>query len=93
MEKEQVLALTNGICKNTLMETLGIEYTDVGEDFLQARMPVTPKVHQPDGVLHGGASDAFYPRGPSLAMQITASDNPSRGGGLSVRSLPRRPGR
>lgn len=39
MEKEQVLALTNGICKNTLMETLEIEYTDVGEDFYKLGCP------------------------------------------------------
>lgn len=36
-----------------------MEFTDVGENFLQARMPVTPRVHQPDGVLHGGASVAL----------------------------------
>jgi len=41
------------------METLGIEFTEVGDDFLIARMPVTPRVHQPDGVLHGGASVAL----------------------------------
>lgn len=41
------------------METLQIEYTDVGEDFLTARMPVHPRVHQPDGVLHGGATVAL----------------------------------
>lgn len=41
------------------METLEIEFTDVGDDFLVARMPVTPRVHQPDGVLHGGASVAL----------------------------------
>ena len=41
------------------METLEIEYIDVGEDFLIAKMPVTPKVHQPEGVLHGGAMVAL----------------------------------
>lgn len=57
--KEETLAACNRMCKNTLMETLDIEFTEVGEDFLIARMPVTPKVHQPDGVLHGGASVAL----------------------------------
>jgi uncharacterized protein (TIGR00369 family) len=47
------------MCQNTLMETLGIEFTEVGDDFLVAKMPVTPRVHQPDGVLHGGASVAL----------------------------------
>ncbi|CAL2084989.1 Uncharacterized domain 1-containing protein [Tenacibaculum sp. 190524A02b] len=41
------------------METLEIEFTDVGEDFVTAKMPVTPKVHQPYGLLHGGATAAL----------------------------------
>ena len=57
--KEQVLAACNAICKNTLMETLEIEFVDLTDDVLVARMPVTSKVHQPDGVLHGGASVAL----------------------------------
>lgn len=57
--KEEILAACNKMCKSTLMETLEIEFTDVDDDFLVARMPVTPRVHQPDGVLHGGASVAL----------------------------------
>ncbi|MBT3588601.1 MAG: hotdog fold thioesterase [Flavobacteriaceae bacterium] len=57
--KEQILAACNAICKNTLMETLEIEFIDLTEDVLIARMPVTPRVHQPDGLLHGGASVAL----------------------------------
>jgi uncharacterized protein (TIGR00369 family) len=41
------------------METLEIEYVDVGEDFLTAKMPINSRVHQPDGVLHGGATVAL----------------------------------
>ena len=41
------------------METLEIEFIDLTEDVLIARMPVTPRVHQPDGLLHGGASVAL----------------------------------
>lgn len=43
--KEQLLAACNAICKNTLMETLEIEFIDLTEDVLTARMPVTSKVH------------------------------------------------
>jgi len=57
--KEEMLNGCNKMCKNTLMETLGIEFVDVEENMLVARMPVGPKVHQPDGVLHGGASVAL----------------------------------
>lgn len=56
---EEILAQCNNMCHNTLMETLGIEFTEVGDDYIIARMPVTPRVHQPDGVLHGGASVAL----------------------------------
>ncbi len=57
--KEEVLSACNRMCHNTLMQTLEIEFIDVNETTLVARMPVTPKVHQPDGVLHGGASVAL----------------------------------
>ena len=70
MEKEEVLKLTNAICKNTLMETLKIEFTDVGADFLTARMPVTKTVYQPDGVLHGGATAALAESVGSAAVFI-----------------------
>ena len=59
MEKELILKKMNGSEKESLMRTLEIDFVDVGEDFLVARMPVTPKLHQPDGVLHGGATFAL----------------------------------
>ena len=59
MEKEPILKLFNERTKNTLMETLDIEFVDLGEDFLTAKMPVTSKVHQPYGQLHGGATAAL----------------------------------
>ncbi|WP_395044958.1 hotdog fold thioesterase [Flavobacterium sp.] len=58
-DKEKMLRLCNEWSKNTLMETLEIEYIDAGEDFLVATMPVNSRVHQPMGLLHGGASVAL----------------------------------
>lgn len=58
-DKEKVLKLCNEWSQNTLMQTLEIEYIDAGEDFLTAKMPVNPRVHQPMGLLHGGASAAL----------------------------------
>ncbi|MGB3776081.1 MAG: hotdog fold thioesterase [Leeuwenhoekiella sp.] len=58
------------MCKNTLMETLNIEFVDVGEDFLIAKMPVTTRVHQPDGILHGGATVALAESVGSAASYI-----------------------
>ncbi|WP_283777906.1 PaaI family thioesterase [Flagellimonas spongiicola] len=68
--KAKILEVCNGICKNTLMETLDITYVDVGENYLVARMPVTAKVHQPDGVLHGGASVALAESVGSAASYV-----------------------
>ncbi|WP_159295809.1 PaaI family thioesterase [Tenacibaculum maritimum] len=56
MEK---VAFLNQWSKNTLMETLDITFTEVGEDFVIAKMPVSSKVHQPYGILHGGATAAL----------------------------------
>lgn len=58
-DKEKMLQWCNEASKNTLMETLEIKYIDAGEDFLVATMPVNPRVHQPMGLLHGGASVAL----------------------------------
>ncbi|WP_461303923.1 PaaI family thioesterase [Aureisphaera sp.] len=74
--KEEILSRCNAICKNTLMETLEIEYVDVTEDSLTARMPVTSRVHQPDGVLHGGATVALAESVGSAAA-FTVLNNPN----------------
>ncbi len=68
--KEEFLAQANASSKDTLMETLSIEMVDFGDDFLVARMPVTPRVHQPDGVLHGGATAALAESVGSFASHI-----------------------
>jgi uncharacterized protein (TIGR00369 family) len=70
LSKEDVLAKANLISKNTLLETLDIEMIDYGKDFLVARMPVNEKVHQPDGVLHGGATAALAESVGSFAAHI-----------------------
>ncbi|WP_430468021.1 PaaI family thioesterase [Winogradskyella ouciana] len=70
ISKEELIAKANAASKNTLLETLNIEMTDYGEDFLVAKMPVTPRVHQPDGVLHGGATAALAESVGSFAALI-----------------------
>ncbi|APG59231.1 PaaI family thioesterase [Christiangramia salexigens] len=70
MTKEEMLQLSKKVCKNTLMETLEIEFTEIGEDFLIAKMPVNSRVHQPDGVLHGGASVALAESVGSMASYV-----------------------
>ena len=41
---------------NTIVQHLGIEFTEIGADYLTAKMPVDARTHQPFGILHGGAS-------------------------------------
>jgi 1,4-dihydroxy-2-naphthoyl-CoA hydrolase len=56
--------------RNTLSEQLGIEFTAVGEDFLEARMPVDKRTHQPMGLLHGGASVSLAETMGSVAATL-----------------------
>ncbi len=68
--KDKILQICNASSKDTLMETLNIEYVDLGANFLIARMPVGPKVYQPDGVLHGGAMVALAESAGSMASYV-----------------------
>ncbi len=70
MTQEEIFELSKKACKNTLMETLEIEFVEAGEDYMIAKMPVTSKVHQPDGVLHGGATVALAESVGSMASYV-----------------------
>ncbi len=70
ISKQELLQKANAASKNTLMETLEIEIVDFTEDTLTARMPVNSRVHQPDGVLHGGATAALAESVGSFASHI-----------------------
>ncbi len=56
--------------RNTLAEQLGIEFTNIGEDHLEARMPVDKRTHQPMGLLHGGASVSLAETMGSVAATL-----------------------
>ena len=75
LSKEEILAIGKKIRKNTLMETLEIEYIDAGEDYLVASMPVNPRVHQPMGLLHGGASVALAESVGSAASSLLVDES------------------
>ncbi len=55
---------------NTLAEQLGISFTVIGEDYLEATMPVDRRTHQPLGLLHGGASVALAETMGSVAATL-----------------------
>jgi len=65
-----LLEKANQFNKNTLMETLGIEYTAIGDDFIRAKMPVDHRTHQPMGLLHGGATAALAESMGSLGSYL-----------------------
>jgi 1,4-dihydroxy-2-naphthoyl-CoA hydrolase len=54
--KAEILHKLNTWGEESLGKTLDIVFTDVTEESLTATMPVTPKIHQPYGIMHGGAS-------------------------------------
>ena len=61
----------NKFSKNTIMETLDIKVTGVGEDFIEATMPVDKRTHQPYGILHGGASVVLAESMGSFGSMLT----------------------
>ncbi|MCY3902512.1 MAG: hotdog fold thioesterase [Caldilineaceae bacterium] len=56
---EMTVAAINRMSEQTLVANLGIEFTEVGADFMCAQMPVDRRTLQPYGLLHGGASLAL----------------------------------
>jgi len=53
------VASLNTRSADTMVEHLGIEYTEIGDDYIKARMPVDNRTVQPARILHGGASVAL----------------------------------
>jgi uncharacterized protein (TIGR00369 family) len=83
-DKDKILNYCNEVSKNTLMETLNIEYIDAGEGYLVARMPVNPLVHQPMGLLHGGASVALAESVGSAASFLYVNTEVSEVRGIEI---------
>ena len=78
-DKEKILKMCNEFSNNTLMETLEIEYIDAGEKFLTAKLPVKSRVHQPMGLLHGGAAVALAESVGSAFLFINEKNQEVRG--------------
>jgi 1,4-dihydroxy-2-naphthoyl-CoA hydrolase len=57
-------------CKGNMCELLAMEFTEIGEDFLVAKMPVDARTKQPAGLLHGGASVALAESLGSIASAL-----------------------
>lgn len=74
-KKDSSLARLNALSENTIISLLGIEYTYIGDDYLQATMPVDGRTHQPHGLLHGGASVVLAETLGSVAGNLAVSTN------------------
>ena len=68
------LEALNATSASTMVEHLGIVYTRLGEDLLEAEMPVDARTHQPFGLLHGGASAALAETLGSMAGWLMTGD-------------------
>lgn len=77
------LAVLNQFSRNTLVAHLGIEISAVGDDWVQATMPVDHRTHQPMGLLHGGASVALAETVGSVAANLAVAA-PQRCVGLEI---------
>ena len=66
MDKESLLEKFKDRSSSTLVEALGIEVTDFGDQFICGKMPVDHRTKQPFGLLHGGANVALPNTHPSV---------------------------
>ena len=78
------LKAINELNKNTLGETLGIEFTDFGDDFLTATMPVDERTKQPFGLLHGGANVVLAETLGSVASLLVVNQELFIGVGVEI---------
>ncbi len=68
------LKIVNDRAKQSMPEFLGIEFVELGDDFLSARMPVNERTRQPLGIMHGGASCVLAETIGSTAAQFCVDD-------------------
>ena len=73
MNKEEKIQQVNDSIQNTMTSTIGIEITDIDNDFICGKMPVDERTIQPFGLLHGGASTALAETLGSIAGGIKVS--------------------
>ncbi len=84
MTDQETLKKMNSMLANTLMETLEIKFTDIGADHLTATMPVNSRVHQPMGLLHGGATVALAETVASSAAHFFLNDSSKEVRGIEI---------
>lgn len=83
-KQDTSLERINGWSANTMMETLGIRITEIGDDWLRGTMPVDHRTHQPYGLLHGGASVVLAETLGSTAAMLTLDATQEVAVGLDI---------
>ncbi|MCL6258303.1 hotdog fold thioesterase [Aquiflexum sp. TKW24L] len=78
------LEILNSWGENTMTDFLDIQFTKIGDDFLEATMPVTHKTKQPLGLLHGGANVVLAETLGSLAATLTVDGTKQYCVGLEI---------
>lgn len=76
--------ILNQLSKNNMVEHLGILFTEVGEDYISATLPVDKRTHQPFGLLHGGASVTLAETLGSVAATLCVDQNKQYCVGLEI---------
>jgi 1,4-dihydroxy-2-naphthoyl-CoA hydrolase len=78
------LETLNARGKNTMVEHLGIEIVEIGDNYLIAKMPVDERTRQPIGIMHGGASCVLAETVGSLAANMAVDLNVQYCVGLDI---------
>lgn len=90
--KHQVtLEQVNALGRGNMVSYLGIEFLEVGDDFLRARMPVDHRTLQPYGIMHGGASCVLAETIASIGATLCIDINQSRCVGMEINTSHLRP--
>jgi len=89
--REYTVEELNGRPKGHIGELIGIEFTEITEDSISAKMPVNEKTYQPYGILHGGASVVLAESLGSVASNMIIDSDKYIGVGLEVNANHLRP--
>ena len=81
---EITLADLNALCVGNMGEHLGIEFTELGPDYIKAKMPVDHRTKQTMGLLHGGASVVLAETLGSVAANCVLDNNTHHAVGLDI---------
>ena len=82
--RQESLNILNSMSKNTILEVIGIKITGIGEDYLEATMPVDNRTHQVYGIMHGGASAVLSETLGSMGSMLIADPHKFRCMGIEI---------